>query len=113
MQYRLESRAIDGCRHELVMHGRVYSSASQELRRLLDEAASRARWIIVDTSGLDSIDAVALHSFVDVLRRLRRQGGGLAFVGLRPDVLRFFEVTGLDRVVSLYASRDEALHLVA
>jgi anti-anti-sigma factor len=113
MQHRLESRAIDESRHELVMHGRVYAGASRELSRLLDEAASRARWIIVDASALDSIDAVALHGFVDVLRRLRRRDGGLAFVGLRPDVQRYFEVTGLDRVVSLCASRDDALRLAA
>jgi anti-anti-sigma factor len=109
MDYGLRARAIDGTHHELLLRGRIYAGASQDLRKLFDDASAHARWIVVDASELEAIDAVALLGVVEAVRRLRGRGGGVGFFGLGADVRRFFELTGIDRVVAVYGSREEAL----
>ena len=46
---------------------------------------------------------------LDAMKRLRARGGVLRIVGPRPDVRRIFEITLLDRVFPLDATRSEAL----
>jgi anti-anti-sigma factor len=101
--------AADGSRHEIAVAGRLYAAAAPELRRALEPAAERARTILVDATQLEAVDAVALQAFVEALKRLRPRGGTMVFFGLTPPNRRLFEITGLDRVVTIVASRDEAL----
>lgn len=64
--------------------------------------------VIVDFRGLNFIDSSGLGAIVASLKHLRERGGDLALVapagsGLR----RLLDLTGLDRVLTLYASTDE------
>lgn len=95
------------------MRGRVYASAAEELRALLGAAAANARWILVDASDLESIDAIAMQGVVETVKRLRTRDGGVAFYGVSAGVRRFFELIGLDRLVSVSPSREDALRIAA
>jgi anti-anti-sigma factor len=105
-------RAVDALRHELTVEGRLYAASAGELRTCLESVASRARAIVVDATRLEAIDAAALKVFVDALKELRPHGGTIVFFGLTPTNRRFFEITGLDRVTTLVAGRDDALRAV-
>ena len=114
MTYAVQSSALDAGRYELRLTGRVYGSAATELRATLDAAVTaRAQTIVVDATDLDTIDAMAVHVFVDVLKILRPRGGNIVFFGLRPTPRRLFDITGFDRVVAVVESRDDALRAVA
>jgi anti-sigma B factor antagonist len=78
-----------------------------ELVRLVESTQTRV--LVVDLSAIAFLDSTALGVLLGTLKRLRERGGQLRLVRPRPDVLRIFEVTALDRVLPLYASRDEAL----
>jgi anti-anti-sigma regulatory factor len=43
------------------------------------------------------------------VERLRTKGGRLGVVVVDPSLRKIFEVTGLDRVLTIHGSRDEAL----
>src|SRR5262249_10236371 len=108
----VQTRAVDGSRHEITLGGRLYANVAAQLRTALDEAA-RARTILVDASRLESIDAVALRVFLDAVRRLRPCGGTVVFYGLTDPNRRVFARTGLERIVTIVASRDDALGAIA
>jgi anti-sigma B factor antagonist len=64
--------------------------------------------VIVDFRGLGFIDSSGLGAIVACLKHLRERGGDLALVA--PDgsgLRRLMDLTGLDRVLTLYTSTDE------
>jgi len=115
MTYSLQTRPAEGNAHyrEIALGGRVYADAAPELRAALEQAVAGADTILVDASALEQIDAVALRTFVDVLKHLRPRNGRLLFFGLHPTIRRTFELTHLDEVVSIAADRNEALRAIA
>jgi anti-sigma B factor antagonist len=78
-----------------------------ELHGLLADVS--AKRLVVDLTAVTFLDSSALGVLVGALRRLRERGGELHVVQPRPTVRRIFELTALDAVFTLHASRDEAL----
>jgi anti-anti-sigma factor len=113
MSHGIRFGQVDSSRCEIALAGRLHGDAAHELRAMLDEATSRARVVLLDASDLDSIDAMALQAVVDAVKALRRRGGVVVFFGARPPVLQLLELTGVDRLVSMQATRADALRAVA
>ena len=64
--------------------------------------------VIVDFRGLGFIDSSGLGAIVACLKSLRERGGDLALAAPEGSGLRrLLDLTGLDRVLTLYASTDE------
>ena len=65
--------------------------------------------VIVDLSKATFIDSTTLGVLVGGVKRLRPAGGTLALVCSDQNIVKIFEITGLDRVFPIHATRDEAL----
>lgn len=65
--------------------------------------------IVLDLSRVEFIDSTGLGVIVGSLKRVRGLGGDLRLAGAEPGVQRVFEMTGLDRVMPLWGSVDEAV----
>lgn len=77
-------------------------------------AASGSATVVVDMTGTRSCDAVGLQVLVRAHKRALATGGEVRLVISSPDVLQLFVITGIDRVISHFASLDDALaHLPA
>jgi anti-sigma B factor antagonist len=64
--------------------------------------------VIVDFRGLGFIDSSGLGAIVACLKHLRERGGDLALAAPEGSGLRrLLDLTGLDRVLTLYPSTDE------
>jgi anti-sigma B factor antagonist len=64
--------------------------------------------VIVDFRGLDFIDSSGLGAIVACLKHLRERGGDLALAAPEGSGLRrLLDLTGLDRVLTLYVSTEE------
>ena len=64
--------------------------------------------VIVDFRGLGFIDSSGLGAIVACLKHLRERGGDLALAAPEGSGLRrLLDLTGLDRVLTLYTSTDE------
>jgi anti-sigma B factor antagonist len=86
----------------------IYSAPQfkETLVRGIDEGA---RHIIVDLAAVTFIDSTALGVLVSGAKRVRPQNGTLDIVCSDENITRIFEITGLDRIFGIHASRDEAL----
>jgi anti-anti-sigma factor len=109
MGHDIRAGGWDAVRSEVVLAGRLHADAAPTLRAALDEAVSRARVVVLDASDMESIDASALQTIVDVVKRVRPQGGKVVLFGVRPTVARLLELTSVDRLVAVRATREEAL----
>ena len=64
--------------------------------------------VIVDFRGLGFIDSSGLGAIVACLKHLRERGGDLALAAPEGSGLRrLLDLTGLDRVLTLYTGTDE------
>jgi anti-anti-sigma factor len=72
------------------------------------ECAKRPRLLLIDASRLAFIDSAAIHEIVRAQRALRARGSRLALISPTPPVARMLELSGLDAVIPVQASADEA-----
>ena len=83
---------------------------AEALRSVLVAAAAHGHGtIIVDMTVTWFCDSSGMHTLLAAHKRARAEGGELLLV--IPDIapLRVFQITGLDRVISIVTSLDQAL----
>jgi anti-sigma B factor antagonist len=68
-----------------------------------------AKEVIVDFSNTTFIDSTTLGVLVGGVKRLRTNDGQLSLVCSDRNITKIFEITGLDRVFTIYGSRDKAV----
>jgi anti-sigma B factor antagonist len=71
---------------------------------------------VLDLCEVTFIDSTAIGVLVGAAARLQESGGG-SVAAVCPDhnerVLRIFDIAGVDSVITLYPSREEALSALA
>lgn len=75
------------------------------MHRALDEGATR---LVLDLSKVDFIDSTALRVLVSVHKRIQA-GGGFVVVCPHARIRRIFDLTALDRVLTLTDTVEEAV----
>jgi anti-sigma B factor antagonist len=90
------------------VEGELDLSTAPRLKWMLVDALEAGRsQLVVDLSLASFMDSTALGVLVGVNRSL--DGGGLAIVCARPEVLKTFELSGVDRLFAIFPTLDEAL----
>jgi anti-sigma B factor antagonist len=90
--------------------GQLVVTNRQEFKQVvLDEVEQGARSIVVDFSRSAYIDSSGLGALVSLGKRIREAGGDLRLAGLNEDLRTLFELTRLDALFPLYATRADAL----
>ena len=84
-------------------------TAPEFKQQLLEVIGQGAREVIVDFSGTTFIDSTTLGVLVGGVKRLRTNDGQLSLVCSDRNITKIFEITGLDRVFTIYATREEAV----
>ena len=111
----LETELIGPAQYAIALTGEVdlYTCPEfkEELLRVADEGAVH---VVVDLTQTTFIDSTGLGVLLRGVERLRRrEGGRLSVVCTDANMRRIFELTGLDRIFGVYASRSEALAAAA
>ena len=78
-------------------------------QQLLQVIGDGAKQVIVDFSETTFIDSTTLGVLVGGVKRLRPNGGQLSLVCSDRNITKIFEITGLDKVFEIYATRDDAI----
>ena len=87
-----------------------YDASPQLQRQLLEKIKPSTRRVVLDLSLATFIDSTAIGVLAGASRRLAEtSGGSLAVVCTDENVLRIFEIAGIETMLTLYGSRDEAL----
>jgi len=104
----VQTRA-EGSQSILEVEGEIDAHTAPQLKSaigtLLDEEKSA---LVVDLERVTFMDSTGLGVLVSALKRVREMDGELRIVCTRRAILRVLEITGLDKVLSLYSSMAEA-----
>jgi anti-sigma B factor antagonist len=110
MSFDVKTEQLDGDSYVIQLAGEVDLYTAPEFKQqLLDVIAKGAKYVVVDFSDTTFIDSTTLGVLVGGVKRLRTSDGQLALVCSDRNITKIFEITGLDRVFTIYATRAEAL----
>lgn len=91
------------------MSGRIDSSSAAAFDRAVGAALEdNDRTVIMDLENLSYISSAGLRTFLKVARRLRGGTAELVLCAMSEETRKVFQITGFDRVISIYPTRAEA-----
>ena len=114
MNFHINDEEVDADTHVIELGGEVDLYTAPEFKeRLVQVIEDGKKQLVVDLSKATFIDSTTLGVLVGGVKRLRPAGGSLTLVCTDPNICKIFEITGLDRVFSIHASRDDAVSTAA
>ncbi len=110
MNFQIQDEEIDDQTHVIALGGEVDLYTAPEFKeRMVELIDDGKKQMVVDLSEATFIDSTTLGVLVGGVKRLRPAGGSLALVCTDQNISKIFEITGLDRVFAIHATRAEAL----
>ena len=110
MTFDIQTEQIGEQAHVIALGGEVDLYTAPEFKQqLLHVIGEGSKKVIVDFSNTTFIDSTTLGVLVGGVKRLRTNEGQLSLVCSDRNITKIFEITGLDRVFTIYATREEAL----
>ena len=110
MNFDVSTEQVGEGLYVISLSGEVDLYTAPEFKQeLLDAIGKGAKEVVVDFSNTTFIDSTTLGVLVGGVKRLRTNDGQLSLVCSDRNITKIFEITGLDRVFTIYPTRDEAL----
>jgi anti-sigma B factor antagonist len=109
MPFQVEAES-NASLHTVRVTGELDQSTAPELRTALAVPLGEAAGdVLVDLGACDFIDSTGLSLLVETKRQLAEDARRFAVCSPDADVRRLLELTGIDKAVSLFDTRAEAV----
>ena len=110
MNFDIDTEQLSETQYVISLSGEVDLYTAPEFKQqLLDVIGKGAKDVVVDFTNTTFIDSTTLGVLVGGVKRLRQNEGQLSLVCSDRNITKIFEITGLDRVFTIHATRDEAV----
>ena len=110
MNFDIKTEQISDDAYVISLAGEVDLYTAPEFKQqLLEVIGQGGKHVIVDFTSTTFIDSTTLGVLVGGVKRLRTNDGQLSLVCSDRNITKIFEITGLDRVFAIHATRDEAV----
>lgn len=94
----------------ITVSGDVDLYSSPEMRKAITaQAKKKPRVIVINLDGVDYMDSSGVATLVEGLQLTGKYSGSFRIAGLKDSVREVFELARLDKVFSIFTSREEAL----
>jgi anti-sigma B factor antagonist len=114
MDFSVRTEQLSDDDYVIALAGEVDLYTAPEFKQeLLDVIAKGAKHVVIDLSETTFIDSTTLGVLVGGVKRLRTNDGQLSLICSDRNITKIFEITGLDRVFTIHASRDDAVAALA
>lgn len=110
MNFDIKTEQVSGETYVIALTGEIDLYTAPDFKQqLLDVIGQGAKHVVVDLTDTTFIDSTTLGVLVGGVKRLRPNEGRLSIVCSDRNITKIFEITGLDRVFTIYESREEAV----
>ena len=110
MNFDIKTDKVGSDAYVIALAGEVDLYTAPEFKQqLLEVIQQGAKEVVVDFTDTTFIDSTTLGVLVGGVKRLRTNDGQLSLVCSDRNITKIFEITGLDRVFTIYPTRDEAV----
>ncbi|MDO1447727.1 STAS domain-containing protein [Rhodocytophaga aerolata] len=91
------------------LEGDLDASSSILVDKLLEDILKREqKFILVNFTLLTYISAAGIGAFIYHIRRMREQDKSIVFYSMSPSIRNIFAVTGLEEVIPIASSEEDA-----
>ncbi len=87
----------------------ILASFFGEVQDLIERGSLQ---IVIDLQSVSYIDSASIGCLMDIHRLLQEKSGVLRLSGLQPRVETMISMTGVDKIIEIHRSLDEALAAV-
>jgi anti-sigma B factor antagonist len=110
MNFDVNTEKLSDEQYVISLAGEVDLYTAPEFKQqLLDVISQGGKNVVVDFTNTTFIDSTTLGVLVGGVKRLRTNDGQLSLVCSDRNITKIFEITGLDRVFTIHATRNEAV----
>jgi anti-sigma B factor antagonist len=110
MNFDIKTEKLRDDAYLIALSGEVDLYTAPEFKQqLLEIVGQGGRDVVIDFTDTTFIDSTTLGVLVGGVKRLRPNGGQLSLVCSDRNIAKIFEITGLDKVFPIYATRNEAV----
>jgi anti-sigma B factor antagonist len=110
VNFQISDSEVDADTHVIELGGEVDLYTAPEFKeRMVQVIEEGKKHVVVDLSNATFIDSTTLGVLVGGVKRLRPAGGTLSLVCNDQNIVKIFEITGLDRVFPIHETREQAL----
>ena len=110
MNFDIKTEELENDTYVIALSGEVDLYTAPEFKQqLLEVIGKGGKEVVVDLTETTFIDSTTLGVLVGGVKRLRPDGCQPSLVCSDRNITKIFEITGLDRVFTIYGSRDEAV----
>ncbi len=110
MNFDIKTEQLNDDSYVISLVGEVDLYTAPEFKQqLLEVIAQGGKQVVVDFTDTTFIDSTTLGVLVGGVKRLRSNDGQLSLVCSDRNITKIFEITGLDRVFTIYPTRAEAV----
>ncbi len=98
--------------YKIQVIGEVDASSSIHLDQSINEATKKSKKIVVDCQKLEYISSAGLGVFMSYINELKEKKIQMVLFGLSDKVKHVFQILGLDQLLNIVDSYDEAKNLM-
>ena len=110
MEFGIDREAVDDDIAVITVAGELDLYTSPRLKEnMLAAIEAGSLKIVIDMTGVHFIDSSALGVLIGAVKRLKPDDGRLVLVSVDENVNWIFQITGLNSVFEIFATREEAL----
>ena len=110
MNFDIKTEQLSENTYVISLAGEVDLYTAPEFKQqLLEVIGQGGTEVVVDFTDTTFIDSTTLGVLVGGVKRLRSNDGQLSLVCSDRNITKIFEITGLDRVFTIYPTRGEAV----
>ena len=110
MNFDIKTEQLGDDAYVISLAGEVDLYTAPEFKQqLLEVIEQGGKDVVVDFTNTTFIDSTTLGVLVGGVKRLRTNDGQLSLVCSDRNITKIFEITGLDKVFEIHATRDDAI----
>lgn len=94
----------------VAVEGRIDGANAMQFQRAVHDALGEDKGpLLIDCGMLSYISSAGLRAFLSIAKLLHRREGKFAICALSNMIAQIFQISGFDRIISVHATREEAL----
>lgn len=94
----------------VAVEGRIDGTNAMEFQSAVHDAlGENAGPLLIDCETLSYTSSAGLRAFLSIAKLLQRRKGKFAICSLSGMIAQIFQISGFDQIISVHASREEAL----
>ena len=96
--------------HIVTLTGEIDLETSPQARQILLETVTQSTKLLIEMASVTYIDSSGIATLVEAFQRAKKNGGQVAFICLNPAVVRVLTLARLDKVFTIHANLESAIH---